>query len=117
MTMEIINNFSSIYCFVAFVIGAVFMLAILSIAAMGKEKEPRNKVRFFVTKDSNYTNRLKLWLGKPEWSENVVSWISRSKYVNFICNDYHFEFYKLNPGDFSDMKVGEIREVFINLED
>ena len=115
--MEILNNFSSIYCFIAFVIGAVFMLAILSIAAMGKVKEPRNNVRFFVTKDSNYTNRLKLWLGKPEWSENVVSWISRSKYVHFICNDYYFEFYKLNPEDFADMKEGEIREVFLNLED
>ena len=80
-------------------------------------REPRNKVRFFITRDSNYTNRLKLWLGKPEWSENVVSWISRSKYVHFICNDYYFEFYKLNPEDYADMKEGEIREVFINLED
>ena len=115
--MEILSNFISIYCFISFIIGAVFMLAMPSIAAMGKVKEPRNKVRFFVAKDSNYTNRLKLWLGKPEWSENVVSWISRSKYVHFICNDYYFEFYKLNPEDFADMKEGEIREVFLNLED
>ena len=115
--MEILSNFSSIYCLIAFVIGAVLMLVALAIAAMAKDDEPRNKVRFFVTKDSNYTNRLKLWLGKPEWSENVVSWISRSKYVHFICNDYYFEFYKLNPEDFADMKEGEIKEVFINLED
>ena len=115
--MEILSNFDSIYCFITFIMGAVFMLTIYSIEAMGKSKEPRNKVRFFVTKDSNYTNRLKLWLGKPEWSENVVSWISRSKYVHFICNDYYFEFYKLNPDDFADMKECEIREVFINLED
>ena len=46
--MEILNNFSSIYCFISFIIGAVFMLAMLSVAAMGKEKEPRNKVRFFI---------------------------------------------------------------------
>ena len=115
--MEILNNFISIYCFITFVIGAIFMLAMLSIAAMRKTKEPRNKVRFFVTKDGRYTNSLKLWLGKPEWSENVVSWISRSKYVHFICNDYYFESYKLNPDDFADMKKSEIREVFINLED
>ena len=115
--METLSNFASIYCFITFIVGAGFMLAMYSIAAMGKTKEPRNKVRFFITKDSNYTNRLKLWLGKPEWSENVVSWISRSKYVHFICNDYYFEFYKLNPEDFADIKEGEIREVFLNLED
>lgn len=115
--MEILSNFISIYCLITFIVGAGFMLAMHSIAVMGKVEEPRNKVRFFVTKDSNYTNRLKLWLGKPEWSENVVSWISRSKYVHFICNDYYFEFYKLNPDDFADMEEGEIREVFINLED
>ena len=112
-----LNNFASIYCFITFIMGAVFMFIAVCIVAMGKVKEPRNNVRFFVTKDSNYTNRLKLWLGKPEWSENVVSWISRSKYVYFICNDYYFESYKLNPEDFVDMKEGEIREVFLNLED
>ena len=115
--MEVLNNFSSIYCFIAFILGAMFMFTTLCVVAMGKVEEPRNNVRFFVTKDSNYTNRLKLWLGKPEWSENVVSWISRSKYVHFICNDYYFEFYKLNPEDFADMKEGGIREVFLNLED
>ena len=47
--METLNNFSSIYCFIAFVIGAIFMLAVLSIAAMGKVKESRNKVRFYIT--------------------------------------------------------------------
>lgn len=46
--METLNNFASIYCFITFVIGAVFMLARLSIAAMGKVKDTRNKVRFFV---------------------------------------------------------------------
>ena len=52
--MEILNNFSSFYCFIAFVIGAVFMLAILSIAAMGKVKEPRNKVHFYVSCEKVY---------------------------------------------------------------
>ena len=94
------------------------MLVSLAIVAMSKDNnEPRNKVRFFVTKESNYSSRVLLWLGKPEWGENVVSWISRSKYVHFICNDYYFEFYKLNPEDFADMKEGEIRQVFLNLED
>lgn len=51
MIMEILSNFISIYCLITFIVGAVFMLAMLSIAAMGKDNEPRNKVRFYVTKD------------------------------------------------------------------
>ena len=115
--MEILNNFASIYCFITFIVGAGFMLAMYSIAAMGKVKEPENNVRFFVTKENSYSSRVLLWLGKPEWNKNAVSWIARSRYVHYICNDYNFEFYKLNPEDYADMKEGEIREVFINLED
>ena len=101
---------------ISFVIGAMMMMCAIGIVSVCKDKEPRNKVRFFVTKENNYSNRVLLWLGKPEWDKNIVSWIIRSKYVHFICNDYNFEFYKLNPQDFADMKEGEIREVFINLE-
>ena len=101
--MEIINNFSSFYCFIAFIIGAVFMLAMLSIAAMGKVKEPRNKVRFYVKRE--HGNHFTLWVGKT---------ISSSY---FVFADYLFKEFNLNPDDFADMKEGEIREVFINLED
>ena len=115
--MEILSNFASIYCYISFVIGAVLMFVSLAIVAMSKDYEPRNNVRFFVTKENNYSSRVLLWLGKPEWDKNIVSWIARSRYVHYICNDYYFEHYKLNPADFADMKEGEIREVFINLED
>ena len=43
--------------------------------------------------------------------------------MNFLCDDLRcgnsnlFENYNLNPNEFSDVKEGEIREVFINLED
>ena len=96
---------------------AAFMFGLFCIVDKVKDKEPRNNVRFFVTKGNNYSNHMLLWLGKPEWNKNTISWITRSKYVHFICNDYYFERYKLNPADFADMKEGEIREVFINLED
>ena len=116
--MEILSNFVSIYCYISFIIGAVFMFVSLAIVAMSKDNnEPRNRVRFFVTKENNYSSRVLLWLGKPEWDKNIVSWIARSRYVHYICNDYYFEHYKLNPADFIDMKEGEIREVFLNLED
>ena len=126
--MEILNNFASIYCFITFVLGAVFMLAMIIIAAMGKveeprneAQEPRNKVRFFVTQEYG-VHCLKLWMGKPELNEKM-RWDSRSDTVHFLCDDFYngnrnlFENYNLNPNDFADMKEGEIREVFINLED
>ena len=100
--MEILNNFSSIYCFIAFVIGAVFMLTMLSIAAMGKDKEPRNKVRFFV-------ERL--------ISDNYVLYIEGKNRLYSIASARLFENFGLNPDDFADMKEGEIRYVFLNLED
>ena len=101
--MEILNNFASIYCFITFIVGAGFMLAMYSIAAMGKDKEPRNKVRFFV---------------KKQTSECYLLYLKgKGKLHYFIVQDSFFKEFGLNPEDFADMKDDEIREVFINLED
>ena len=102
--MEILNNFISIYCLITFIVGAGFMLAMHSIAVMGKVEEPRNKVRFFVkaVRDDMY------WLYIKDKKGNI----------SFIGLDEDFNnLWGLNPDDFTDMKKGEIREVFINLED
>ena len=83
---------------------AAFMFGLLCIAAMGKAKEPRNKVRFFVkaVRDDMY------WLYIKDKKGNI----------SFIGLDEDFNnLWGLNPDDFTDMKKGEIREVFINLED
>ena len=100
--MEILSNFNSIYCFIAFVIGTVFMLAINSIEVIGKSREPRNKVRFFVEK---------------EVSNRYLLYIKNKEGICYICSDNSFKKFGLNQDDFADMKEGEIREVFINLED
>ena len=79
------------------------MLVALAIAAMGKDDEPRNKVRFYV---------------KKQTSENYLLFLKgKGKLCYFIVQDYFFKEFGLNPEDFADMKEGEIREVFINLED
>ena len=115
--METLSNFSSIYCFITFIFGAVFMLAMLSIAAMGKVKESRNKVRFFVVKGCGIcSDNIELWIGKLKWDERTKRWIpSTGSY--FLSPDCGFKNFNLNPDNFADMKEGEIREVFINLED
>ena len=117
--MEILSNFDSIYCFIAFTIGAVFMLAMLSIAAMGKSKEPRNKVRFYITYevDLYHKNHLyTLWMGKPDKITGLDFYTSSPKsYI--IALDVKYNVFGLNINDFADIKEGEIREAFINLED
>ena len=101
--MEILSNFASIYCYISFVIGAVIMLVSLAIAAMGKDYEPRNKVRFFV---------------KKQTSECYLLYLKgKGKLHYFIVQDSFFKEFGLNQEDFADMKEGEIREVFLNLED
>ena len=101
--MEILSNFSSIYCFISFIIGAVLMLVALAIAAMGKDDEPRNKVRFFV---------------KKQTSECYLLYLKgKGKLHYFIVQDSFFKEFGLNADDFADMKDDEIRYVFLNLED
>ena len=100
--MEILSNFSSIYCFISFIIGAVIMLVALAIAAMGKDYEPRNKVRFFVERVI---------------SDNYFLYINGKDKQYPLASERLFKDFGLNPDDFADMKVGEIREVFLNLED
>ena len=102
--MEILRNFISIYCLITFIVGAGFMLAMYSIAAMGKDDEPRNKVRFFVkaVRDDMY------WLYIKDKKGNI----------SFIGLDEDFNnLWGLNPDDFTDMKKGEIREVYLDLKD
>ena len=85
------------------VFGAALLLVLFCIGSMAKDKEPRNKVHFYVKRE--HRNRFTLWVGKT---------ISSSF---FVFADGFFKEFNLNPDDFADMKEGEIREVFINLED
>ena len=78
------------------------MLAMLSVAAMGKVKEPRNKVRFFVERVI---------------SDNYFLYINGKDKQYALVSERLFKDFGLNPDDFADMKVGEIREVYLDLED
>ena len=111
--MEILSNFGSIYCFISFILGALFMLATLCIVAISKDKEPRNNVHFYVARDMD--GGLYLYLGKPvRITEQFIP-----------CNDgttlegaKGFLNYGLNENDYANLKwEDEPVEVFINLED
>ena len=102
--METLNNFASIYCFIAFVIGAVFILAMLSIAAMGKAKEPRNKVRFFIMM-GDISNEPYLFIRDVDGNYHL------------IADSDQLSKFGINAFEYSEMPVEEVREVFLNLED
>ena len=113
MIMEILSNFSSAYCFISFILGALFMLTILSIAAMGKVQEPINKVHFYVARDMD--GILFLYMGKPIRS---TSEFLSSDYDRLINSSRHFSKYGLNENDYAYLKwEDEPVEVFINMED
>ena len=90
-----------ILLFPGFIIAAlVVLLYECEIAKM--RKEPRNNVRFFVEKE--VFNSYFLYIGNKD-------------VMCYICSNDFFKKFGLNPDDFADMKEGQIREVFINLED
>ena len=78
------------------------MLAMLTIAAMAKDKEPRNKVRFFVERITYHCYTL---------------YVKSNDGLCAITTIMAFKKFGLNLDDFADMKDGDIREVFVNLED
>ena len=100
--MEILSNFISIYCLITFIVGAGFMLAMYSIAAMDKEKEPRNKVRFFI-------RRINI-------DRFILTILNKEGYC--VLSDYvRFQDWNLYKKDFEDLEIGERKELILNLED
>ena len=111
--MEILSNFSSAYCFISFILGALFMLTMLCIAAMGKVQEQCNNVHFYVARDSY--GILFLYMGKPI---RATSEFLSSDYGRLINSSRHFSKYGLNEDDYAYLKwEDEPLEVFITLKD
>ena len=110
--MEILSNFSSAYCFISFILGALFMLTMLCIAAMGKVQEQCNNVHFYVARDSY--GILFLYMGEPI---RATSEFLSSDYGRLINSSRHFSKYGLNEDDYAYLKwEDEPLEVFITLK-
>ena len=113
--MEVLNNFGSIYCFITFVLGAMFMFTILCIAAMCKTQEPKNNVHFYVARDKTY-NLLWLYLCKPIRFKDDA-WLPW-KHGTVIETESSFGILGLNKEDYNSLKwEDEPIEVFLNLND
>ena len=102
-----------VYFIIGFMVGAVLMLVVLSIAAMGKDDEPSNKVHFYVARDRN--GELLLYMSKP------FRGIDRfHPHLNgcIITSEDDFSNFGLNKDDYANLKwEDEPVEVFINMED
>ena len=88
-------------CIISGICGALLGIFALGIVSASKNKEPKNKVRFFVEKDN-----MELSLQ-----------MTYRNYTSFICCGDLFRHYGLKKDDFADMKEGEVREVFLDQED
>lgn len=90
---------------IPFIIGLIIVASIMSyvsVLCLNKNKKPRNKVRFFIRRDL---------IGFSLFIE------CKNGSRMYICSGNLSESFGLNLNDFSDMKGGENREVYINLED
>lgn len=110
--METLSNFSSIYCFITFIMGTVFMFIAICVVAYRKDKEPRNKVHFYVTK---WERICVLWFGKPKLIDGSFESSNNNNFI--IAYQKSFSDFGLHINDYLDMQEEEIREVFLNLED
>ena len=99
-----------------FILLFVIIFIIQSIKIRKLSTKPKNNVHFYVTCEvTDYGGILRtLWIGKPSYKEGE-GFVS-DRWSN-ILDVGPFALYKLNYFDFADMKNGEIREVFLNMED
>ena len=76
---------------------------------------PKNKVHFYVTCEVIESGDIirTLWLGKPYYIKEK----NPHFYGTAIAYNQSLSFYNLDYSDFEDMKNGEIREVFLNIDD
>ena len=92
-----------ILIFPGFIIAVLIVLLSECEIIRQMRKEPRNKVRFYVKADID--NIPWLYIQKKNGD------------LELVASNNGFKDFGLNPLDFADIKEGEIREVFINLED
>lgn len=107
---------------IPFIIGLIVVVLTMVYAFLlviiNESKKPRNKVHFYVSCEKIYYRDemvYTLWIGKPYYTEHRR--FKSNVWGRALAVNASFALYNLNYSDFADMKNGEIREVFVNLED
>lgn len=101
-----------------FVILLVYGFAVILMGCVAlKNKKPKNKVHFYVTCEVNLHGFIvrTLWIGKPHQTKDKSFFQNNNSRI--LAINHSMSFYHLNYSDFDDMKKGEIREVFLNMEE
>lgn len=95
-----------------FIIGVLTTLFTFYVIIQHEDKQPKNKVHFYVARDKD--DALWLYLGKPiryndEFRSNIHS--------GPIARSFKFKYLGLNINDYKDLKwEDEPVEVFLNME-
>ena len=99
----------------SFIFGASMMLLILCIIAMAKDKEPSNKVHFYIARDKD--GSLWLYIGKPFRKDTTFNTRISGCLINLNHRDV-FKYFGLNEHNFDNIKwEDDPLEVFITLKD
>ena len=69
-----------IACIISFIVGAMVIMFALGIVSLCKDKEPRNKVHFYVARNKN--GELNVYLNKPLRNKEKGYWYQ----YNYIIN-------------------------------
>lgn len=101
-------------CIISFIVGALIMLCSIGIVATQKDKEPRNNVHFYVTRDGN--GILELWFGLPHEMQNY--YLSNEPTTKLLEHGDSIGEFGLKSSDYDKLRFNDGPvEVFLNLED
>ena len=102
----------------AIIIGVIGTLVgiITGISVEKYKQKSINHVHFYVTCEKNYRGEIlhTLWIGEPYYTEDKG--FMSDAWSSILAVNESFVLYNLNHFDFEDMKEGEMREVFIQMD-
>lgn len=99
---------------IGLITGTLIMICAIKLINYQKNKKPRNRVHFYITKDK-YSNRLMLWVGKPRRCATVWGYTATS---HTICYEKYFGIFGLNAQVYKAIRwEDEPVEVLLNLGD
>lgn len=104
---------SIISLIMAFIFGGEIILLVLCIIEITKEKEPKNKVHFYIARDRN--RELLLYMSKPF---RGIDRFHPCQNGCIITSENDFSNFGLNKDDYADLKwEDDPVKVFINIKD